>query len=107
MLLLALCVERQTKASLCRPLSRAQHVLLIRTWGSAALHPRLYAVACSAGFGFYFSKAILSTTTVPFSRMHLSQCTPIEMDVNFLRTSCLRSSGMAHSGWLKESSFSL
>ena len=41
---------------------------------------------------FYFSKAMLSTTTVPFSMMHLSQCTPTVTDVNFLRTSRLRSS---------------
>lgn len=41
---------------------------------------------------FYFSKAMLSTTTVPFSIMHLSQCTPTVTDVNFMRTSRLRSS---------------
>lgn len=56
---------------------------------------------------FYFSKAMLSTTTVPFSMMHLSQCTPIVTEVNFFRTSRLRSSGIAQAGWLKESSLSL
>src|SRR6266566_538874 len=56
---------------------------------------------------FYFSNAMLSTTTVPFSNTHFSQCTPIVIEVNFLRTSRLRSSGTAHSGWLKESSLSL
>jgi len=34
--------------ALCRPLSRLR-ITRLSTWGSAALHPRLYAIACSAG----------------------------------------------------------
>ena len=34
---------------LCRPLMWATDSFLICTWGSALLHPRLYAFACSAG----------------------------------------------------------
>src|SRR5687767_8449164 len=63
-------------------------------------------VGCST-LRFHFSKTMLSTTTVPFSIVHLSQCTPTVMDVNFFRTSRLRSRGIAHWGWLKESSLSL
>src|SRR5438034_7749557 len=40
----------QLKTIICRPLLRATHLLLTTTWGSAALHPRLYAVACCAGW---------------------------------------------------------
>src|ERR1700730_11831286 len=59
------------------------------------------------GICAHFSKTMLSTTTVPFNNFHLSQNTPTVMDVNFLSTSRLRSSGIAHSGWLKVSSLSL
>jgi len=37
------------KGNFCRPPSRANDLLLISTWGSAALHPRLYAIAGFAG----------------------------------------------------------
>jgi hypothetical protein len=31
------------------PAPRARFFFGLQTWGSAALHPRLYAIACSAG----------------------------------------------------------
>jgi len=37
------------RGRLCRPLRGLDDLLVLRTWGSATLHPRLYAVAGSAG----------------------------------------------------------
>src|SRR5207302_7205250 len=40
--------------TLCRPLTRATDSFLTCTWGSASLHPRLYAFACFAGWAARF-----------------------------------------------------
>lgn len=46
----------------------------------------------------HFSKAMLSTTIVPFSILHFSQVTPICTEVSFFKTSLFKSRRVAHSG---------
>ena len=48
--------SRTQEGLLYRPLSRADGLMLTFPWGSAALHPRLYASACSAGWLKFFSE---------------------------------------------------
>ena len=67
------------------------------TRGTLRMHKGI--TGCQAGATtLHFSKAMLSTTTVPLSSLHFSQNTPTVTDVNFLRTSAFRSRCGAHSG---------
>ncbi len=43
------CLSRRLKTIALPPAFAGSSLLLTRTWGFAALHPTLYAVACSAG----------------------------------------------------------
>jgi len=46
----ALQIPTRSTLLVWRPLPRANHASLIYFLGFAALHPRLYAIACSARF---------------------------------------------------------
>jgi hypothetical protein len=43
------------RATVCHPLRGLMALPGDPTWGSAALHPRLYAIACSAGWVTFIS----------------------------------------------------